>query len=535
MGATAGTGSTSEDGAGSRNKYLVLTAMIFAVSMTFIDMTIVSIAIPEIQKELSLSQTGVQWVINAYLLALAALFAFGGRLSDIAGHRKMVLVGVVVFAVASALNGLAPQGSLAEAWLITFRLIQGAGAAIMFPAALAIVVKAFPLDERGRAMAVFFGVAGGLTAVGPLAGGYLSEWTWRAIFWVNVPVAVIAVVLTLLAKPIDTYRKDRMDVPGLVLIASGMGLSVLGLQQSSSWGWSNPATWASIVVGLALLVVFAFYELRVTSPLIQMRIFKVRAFLVENMALFVAMITFIPLFFFASVYAQVALGQSASEAGLYLLVFFIGFAPGAQVGGQILDRVGAKPAVVVGSLVAAVGLALWSARMTDLSLGAQWPFIVIAGLGLGVMVGPANTDAINRAPRTSYGEATGVTQTVRNYGSSLGLAVLGTVLISVNRSNIESSLAGFGVPVAQADQIAQSLSQSGGGDTSSLTGQLPPAQAQQVIDAVQLDFAQACQVVFYAMAATMAVAAVVAAIGLQRGRQELVPGGPGTPATPAGG
>src|SRR5271163_687618 len=199
---------------------LILAAMIFAVSMTFIDQTIVSIAAPQVGKELALTNTGVQWAINAYLLSLAALFAFGGRLADTVGHRKMVTLGVIVFAAASAMCGLTPKGSLAEAWIVTFRAIQGAGGAIMFPAALAIVVQTFPLRERGRALALFFGIAGGLTAIGPVLGGYLTEWTWRAIFWVNLPVAAIALVLITIAKPVTEFHPAKMDLRGLTLIAS---------------------------------------------------------------------------------------------------------------------------------------------------------------------------------------------------------------------------------------------------------------------------------------------------------------------------
>jgi len=184
----------ARSGAGSKN--LVLAAMIFAVAMTFIDQTIVSIAAPHIQRELDLTSTGMQWAINGYLLAMAALFAFGGRLADTVGQRKMVVLGVVIFAGASAACGLTPKGSAAEAWIVAFRAVQGLGGAIMFPAALALVVRAFPLRERGKALALFFGIAGGLTAVGPVLGGYLTEWTWRAIFWVNIPVAVVALVLT---------------------------------------------------------------------------------------------------------------------------------------------------------------------------------------------------------------------------------------------------------------------------------------------------------------------------------------------------
>ncbi len=162
---------TASEASGGQSRNLILAAMIFAVAMTFIDQTIVSIAAPEIQKELHLTDTGVQWAINAYLLSLAALFAFGGRLADTVGHRRMVTLGVIVFAGASAMCGLTPKGNLAEAWIVTFRVVQGAGGAIMFPAALAIVVQTFALRERGRALAIFFGIAGGLTAIGPILGG----------------------------------------------------------------------------------------------------------------------------------------------------------------------------------------------------------------------------------------------------------------------------------------------------------------------------------------------------------------------------
>ncbi len=194
------------------SKNLVLAAMIFAVSMMFIDQTIVSIAAPNIQRELGLTSTGIQWAINSYLLALAAFFAYGGRLADTLGHRRMVTTGIIVFALASLFCGLTPKGNFAEGWLIAFRAVQGFGGALMFPAALAIVVQTFQLNERGKALALFFGIAGGLTAVGPSLGGFLTQWTWRAIFWVNLPVAAVALVLTALAKPVDDEpaRPDRL-------------------------------------------------------------------------------------------------------------------------------------------------------------------------------------------------------------------------------------------------------------------------------------------------------------------------------------
>jgi EmrB/QacA subfamily drug resistance transporter len=497
---------------GGRSRNLILAAMIFAVAMTFIDQTIVSIAVPQLQRELGLSSTGVQWAVNAYLLSLASLFAFGGRLADTLGHRKMVTLGVIIFAAASAMCGLTPKGSLAEAWIVTFRVVQGAGGAIMFPAALAIVVQTFPLRDRGKALALFFGIAGGLTAIGPLLGGYLTQWTWRAIFWVNIPVALIALALIVISKPVTDYRPARMDYRGLVLIAAGVALSVFGFQQSSIWGWHNPGIWLCIIGGLALLVVFYFVELRTDSPLIQVNIFRIRPFLVENLVLGISNLVFIPVFFFASEYAQIALGKTASQAGLFLLYFFIGFVIAAQIGGRMLDKRGAKLPVTLGCVLAAIGFYLWAGKVTGLSFGTQQWYIILSGGGIGFLLGPSSTDAVNRASRLSYGEATGITQTVRNYAASLGLAILGTIVVTDMRTRLTGSLEAQGLPKARAQTLAAQLSQSRGGGSGTSTAAIPHYY--------QLDFAYATRTALYVMAGIMAAAAIVAILGLRRGVQE---------------
>ncbi|MFD9128747.1 MFS transporter [Kitasatospora sp. NPDC059571] len=478
--------------------------MLFAVSMTFIDQTIVSIAAPSIIRELGLSSSGMQWVVNAYLLSLAAFFALGGRIADILGHRRIMLVGTLVFVGASVMCGAVPTGSAAEAWLIGFRAVQGFGAALMFPAALAVVVEVFPVERRGQALALFFGVAGGLTALGPILGGWLTSWTWRAIFWVNVPVAVIAVVLTLRARIRNTPRPEPIDWPGAVLVAIGMGLSVLGLQQASVWGWDSAATWLCIIGGLVVLVLFVLAELRSRDPLITMQVFKDRAFAVDNAVLFFSMMAFVPVFFFASVYAQVALGYNANQAGLYLLIFFAGFAPGSQVGGRILDKQGARPAMVLGTALGAVGFALWAVKITDLSLGAQWPYIVLAGAGIGLLLTPASTDAVNRAIGRSYGEVTGITQTVRNYSASVSLAVLGTVLLHTAADRITETLQGLGLPAALARSTAEQITHSFTGTAASGAGRTQASAA--ALDAIRADFAEANRPVLIGMAAALGAA-----------------------------
>jgi EmrB/QacA subfamily drug resistance transporter len=501
--------------------------MICAVSMTFIDQTIVSIAAPKIQSELSLSGTGVQWAVNAYLLALAGFFALGGRLSDTLGHTRMAVTGVIVFAGASGLCGLTPHNSAAQAWIIIFRAVQGLGGALMYPAALAIVVNTFDLRSRGRALALFFGIAGGLTAVGPVLGGYLTQWTWRGIFWVNIPVALVALLLIALSRPKTQYRPAPIDWVGVVLIAAGVTLSVFGFQQSHVWGWHNPLIGLSIAAGAALLVVFFRYERGRSAPLIDVSIFSDRTFLVQCVILGLAMAVFLPMFFFASEYAAVSLGQNTQKSGVTLLFFFIGFVVTAQLGGRMLDRVGAKRPVVMGSVIAAVGFYLWASKVTSLDMNQLTWAIIVSGAGMGMMVGPSNTDAVNRASSVSYGEATGITQTVRNYASSLSFAVLGTVMISVFQSRIADSLvtdqhmsrAAANAAAEAATHGSFSGNSGGSGNGSSGGG----GSVASIPHFVRYDFALGVQYVLYVMAGLMALTAVVALLGLRGGVQTVQP------------
>ena len=384
----------------------------------------------------------------------------------------------------------------------------------MFPAAIAIVVQTFDLRSRGRALALFFGIAGGLTAVGPIAGGYLIEWTWRAIFWINIPVALIALILIALSQAAEREppRPDRLPRPGADRRrgrAERVRVPAVG-----PVGLGQPGIWVSIVVGVALLIVFVAVERRTESPLINVRIFENRTFDVQNIVLGVASMAFIPVFFFASTYGQISLGQKATTSSLAILYFFIGFVVFAQIGGRMLDRAGAKRPVVLGCVIATIGFALWAGKVTDLNAGSQTLYIIIAGAGMGLMLGQSNTDAINRASRYSYGEATGITQTVRNYGASLGFAILGTVLINRFRSEITNSLTSRGVPGPAAAAEASKLAQLQGSGSSS-TATIPQF--------IRADFASAIEVVLYGMAIIMGIAALVALRGLSRGVQQETP------------
>ncbi|MFF3203721.1 MFS transporter [Streptomyces sp. NPDC002962] len=500
---------SAQEGPRGPSPSLALAAMMFAVSMTFIDQTIVSIATPDIVRELGLSASGMQWVVNAYLLALAAFFALGGRLADLLGPRRVVVAGTLVFVVSSVLCGCVPSGDFALTWLIVFRATQGLGAALLFPAALAVVVAVFPVERRGRALALFFGVTGALTAIGPLLGGWLTGWTWRAIFWVNVPVAVVALILTALAHVSDRRRDEPLDVRGAVLIAIGMGGSVLGFQQASAWGWDSVLTWVCIVGGLAVLWLFCRYERRTAHPLVQLAVFRDRAFVVDGLVLFFSMLAFVPLFFFASVYAQVSLSASPNQAALYLLYVFAGFALASQWGGRILDKRGARPTLKIGCVVGAVGFALWAGKLTDLSMHDQWPYAALAGAGIGFVLAPASTDAVNRAIDASYGEVTGITQTIRNYAASVGLALYGSLLTHRMTENVDDTLRSAGMPSGTAQSTAKSVAESitGTGDDQKLSagGSAVARTVQESMPEIRMDFAEANQWVFYGMAIALGI------------------------------
>ncbi len=258
--------------------------------------------------------------------------------------------------------------------------------------------------------------------------------------------------------------------------------------------------------GLAILGVFWWVESRIEVPLIKVRIFRDRAFVVDNLVLFFSMVAFVPVFFFASVYSQVSLGYDANSAGLYLLLFFAGFAPASQIGGRMLDRGGARRPVILGSALATVGFALWANSVAHLSLSSQWVYILMGGAGIGLLLGPASTDAVNRAIGASYGEVTGITQTIRNYGAALGIAVLGTILTTVFTDRLTTSFVGLGIPERAARSIAASAAQAGPGHT----GAAPAALRGRIAEAVSADYAVGTRAVLYGMAIALAVTFLIA-------------------------
>ncbi|MGE0066485.1 MAG: MFS transporter [Solirubrobacterales bacterium] len=412
-------------------RYRVLWPLVPAMAMVMIDFTIVSISATTIQSDLHLSETAVQWLVTAYALSTAAFVALGGKLGDIFGHKRIVMTGVIVFAGSSLMCGLVPDGAgISVAWLIFFRLLQGVGAGMLIPSATVLVLDAFPGNERGKGLAIFFIVAGLFTAIGPIAGSYLTEyWTWRAIFWINVPVALLSLIEFRFVKLNDTKRPAKVDVRGAVLIVVGMGLTVLGIQQSTEWGWDSPATIGSIVAGLAVLAAFVSVERRTAEPLIDVNaMIANRPFAVDNLLTFLAFGPWLAVFFFGSMYFQVAVGQEPTQAGFSILTMFYSFFVAARVGGSWMDKYGAKKPVAVGFLLGTIGMIVWGGELSELGHVDTLVGMLLTGAGFGLIFSPLNTDALNRLPDEMRGQGSGVVQTFRNFGSAIGMAIMGTIV-----------------------------------------------------------------------------------------------------------
>ncbi|MCS4277477.1 EmrB/QacA subfamily drug resistance transporter [Mycetocola sp. BIGb0189] len=501
---------------------LLRIGLITAVSMTTIDQTIVALSAPTIQSELGLSQEGLQWAINAYLLATAAFFLVGGRLADLFGHRRMVIVGIAGFAFASLLCGITPTGEWAEPILIGARVLQGLSGALMFPAAVGLLVQSVPREGRGRTMATFFTITGAMTAIGPIAGGYLTQWTWRAIFWVNIPLAIIAIILLIIARnvrmvtPAAAPRDRRIDWLGAVLVAAGMSLVIYALQRFGELGWGTAWIWTVLAGGIVLLAGFIWWQNRTPAPLVQLNVFRSRGFSVSSLAILIANISFVPIFFFLSVYGQLSLGLSASVTGLLFLKLFLGFAIGARIGSRRYDRQGIRMVLLIGGVAGAAGFGWLAQIATNLDIDGTsffnpqtWP-IALAGFGIGFMLTAASTDAINRAPHAGYGEVTGITQTLKNFGGALGMAVIASIVTGRLTTLLTDSLGKFGATPAQVTDVVNQVTGAGSGAAKDLPAGIPSSVAQHILDSVKLDYAHAAQWGFIAMAIAMAVLVVLA-------------------------
>lgn len=432
-------------------KWWVVVATGLAIVLITIDFNGVTVALPTIGRDLDTSTTGLQWTINAYLLAFAAPSVAFGRLGDIFGRRRILLIGVVVFVVASALCGLAQT----DWWLISARVVQGAGAAAFFAASLPIVSGAFPPEERNKGIAIWAAISGVGLAAGPIVGGVLTETlSWRWFFYFNIPIAALTIFLTLAAvrESRDETVGRNVDLVGLFTVTAGLAVLVFAIQQSDTLGWGAPTVLVSLAVAAVLLTLFVVVEPRLRDPLIELDLFGNRSFFGGTAVAFLSNYGFGALMFFLTLYFQNILGYSPLNTGLIFLAFTVNFALFNYLAGQLGSFFGARLPMVVGMALMVLAALLLALVTPTSGLAIVIVALVVAGVGLGVNNTLANTAGMGAIPEAKAGAASGILGMGRLMGAVFGVAATGALFKALENARLAELLSSAGASLGASER-----------------------------------------------------------------------------------
>ena len=413
------------------NPWVILVLICFAQFMVVLDATVVNVALPSIQNDLGLSEANLQWIVNAYTLVFGGFLLLGGRAGDLLGRKRLFLGGLVVFTLASLLDGLAVSSGM----LIGSRALQGLGAAFISPAALAIISTTFKEGaDRAKALGVWAAIAIGGSAVGLVLGGALTQtlsWPW--IFFINVPVgvAVFLFSLRLVPESKDEAAHRSFDIAGAVSVTGGLMALVYAIVTAQRDGWGSAQAIGTFVVAAALLVGFVFIELRATAPLVRLSIFRTRSLTTANVVMFLVASGLFAMFFFNSLYIQRVLGFGPLKAGLAFLPFTAGIILSAGFASNFAPRLGVRPIAIGGMIVTSIGMLLLTRLPVHGSYAADvLPSLVVTSLGLGCVFLPLTLVATTGLENEDQGLASGLFNTSQQVGGALGLAILSTFAAS---------------------------------------------------------------------------------------------------------
>jgi len=410
----------------ANRKWWTLGAMCFALFMIMLDNTVVNVALPSIQSDLGASIQGLEWTVNGYTLSFAVLLATGGRLGDIFGRRRMFLGGVILFTIASATAGLAPDTTS----LVLSRVVQGVGAAFMMPGTLSIITDAFPAHERGKAIGTWAGVSALALAIGPVVGGFLVEHvSWRAIFYMNLPVgagAVFAALFAVRESRDETVGRD-VDLPGVALLTAGLTALVLALVEGNSWGWGSAEIVAMLVGSVVLLAAFVMVELRIHAPMVEFSLFASRNFIGAVTVAFIVSFAMLGMFFFLTLYMQNILGFTPLEAGLRFLPTTLVIMVVAPLSGRLADRIGPRWPITIGLSLVTLALADFTTIDLGTTFADLWVPFVLMGIGIAMTMSPMSAAAMNAVAPAKAGIASGILSMFRMVGGTFGVAATGAL------------------------------------------------------------------------------------------------------------
>jgi EmrB/QacA subfamily drug resistance transporter len=414
----------------ANHKWWTLAAMCFALFMIMLDNTVVNVALPSIQRSLKTTPENLEWTINAYFLSFAALILLGGKLGDRFGRKRIFLVGLAIFTLSSAACAL----STSDAGLISARAVQGVGAALMNPLSLSIIVAAFPRHQVPTAIGIWAGISGLGLAIGPLLGGFLVEHVdWSAVFWINVPIGVLAAGATLwFVQESKDPTARSFDIVGTVLVTAGLFSLVWALIRTNAHSWQSAQTVGFLVAAVVLLVGFVVWEGRQSDPMIPLSFFRKRAFDVAIASVALIGFSMFGIIYFLTLYLQNVRGYSAIESGVRTLPMTVMVILIAPVAGKVSARIGPRPLMSAGMLIMALGLA----SLTRLSLDASYwtvifPSFVCVGAGIAMSMPTTTGVAMGSVDPQRAGIASGVVNSARQVGGALGVAVLGSIAATV--------------------------------------------------------------------------------------------------------
>jgi EmrB/QacA subfamily drug resistance transporter len=424
-----------------RKKWFALALILAVQFMVILDVAIVNVALPSIQLDLGFSQENLQWVISAYALVFGGFLLLGGRSADLLGRRRIFVAGTIIFTLGSLLCGLA----WSEAALISSRAFQGFGAALITPAALSILVWTFSEGrERNIALGAWGAVGGFGAAAGVLFGGILTDYlSWEWIFFVNVPVGIAALILApfLLSESLDKHGQG-FDIPGAVLVTSGLSMLVLGVTQGHGWGWSSSRTIGVFVASALLLAAFAAWELRVTHPLVPFSIFRLQTLTAANIVGFILGTAMFAMFLMLTLYMQEVLGYSPLKTGIGYLAVAGTAILWANVAAAAVTRIGVKASLTFGMAMMTLGLLYFTQVSVD---GSYWkdlfPGFLVIGLGLPFAFVPVTIAAVAGTKQDEAGLASGLINTSQQIGGAVGIAILSTIAVSTTTDDIASGVA----------------------------------------------------------------------------------------------